>query len=291
MNRLQKTILLVLAIIALLIAVGCGSSNGGKPVTVGQSPIDPSGNWKMSFTDANSNNFILSGLFSQTGSVVTGISFSETGNLAPGFTCLAQRDISMANGQVQNVNQFSGDLSGLFGTVHFTSTLNDAGTHTSGTYTVTPPQSGNCLGVALTGSFTGDEVPSMSASWTGTVNCTSACPVGSTSGTIAMSLKQDDATGAITGSYSATGLPNLTSGTVFVDQFSFLSGASWQGAMQDQNGRNYAIAGGPFQGPTFHNAGVAQDKTFTGIIQERSPSPTGPPIVPLGSQYNITMSH
>jgi hypothetical protein len=49
------------------------------------------------------------------------------------------------NGLVANVNQFSGDLSGNFGTVHFSSTLNDAGTHTSGTYSISPGAVGNCL--------------------------------------------------------------------------------------------------------------------------------------------------
>lgn len=75
----------------------------------------------------------------------------------------------MTNGQMANVNEFFGDIHGNFGTVHFASTLNDAGTHAAGTYAITPPQSGNCLGVALTGTFTGDEVPSMSATWTGGV--------------------------------------------------------------------------------------------------------------------------
>ena len=66
---------------------------------------------------------------------------------------------------------FSGDLSGNFGGIHFTSTLNDAGTHAGGTYTLTPGANGNCLGIALTGTFTGDEVPSVSGNWTGTVTC------------------------------------------------------------------------------------------------------------------------
>ncbi|SRR6266852_3961549 len=115
------------------------------------------------------------------------------------------RTISMSNGLVQNVNQFSGDLAGNFGTIHIASTLNDVGTHAAGTYTVTPPQSGNCLGVSLTGTFTGDEVPSMSGNWTGTATCVLNCPIGPTSGNVSMSLTQNDATGAITGSYTITG--------------------------------------------------------------------------------------
>jgi hypothetical protein len=38
-----------------------------KPVIVGQNLIDPSGNWKQSFTDANGNSFIMSALYNQTG--------------------------------------------------------------------------------------------------------------------------------------------------------------------------------------------------------------------------------
>jgi hypothetical protein len=99
----------------------------------------------------------LSGLFSQTGPNVTGIHFSEAGEtLTINFTCGVQPDISLANGLVQNINQFSGDLSGNFGTIHFSSVLNDAGTHTSGTYTVTPGALGICLGIALTGTFVAD---------------------------------------------------------------------------------------------------------------------------------------
>lgn len=195
----------------VLCAVGCGGTKASNPTTQGKL-VDPSGNWKQSFTDSNGNTFILSALYNQVGSVVTGVNFSEVGN-GPGatpptpFQCAAQRDIAMANGTVQSVNQFSGDLSGNFGGIHFTSALNDAGTHAAGTYTLTPGANGNCLGIALTGTFTGDEVPSMSGNWTGTVTCVSNCPTGGTTGSITATLTQDDATGAVTGSYATSGLP------------------------------------------------------------------------------------
>lgn len=83
--------------------LGCGggttSTEGGNPTPQGKL-VDPSGNWKQSFTDSNGNTFILSALYNQVGSVVTGINFSEVGNVAPGFQCVAQRDISISNGQV-----------------------------------------------------------------------------------------------------------------------------------------------------------------------------------------------
>src|ERR1051326_8716399 len=153
------TICQILMIISVGL-IGCGGGSTKTTTVNGQKLVDPSGNWRMTFTDSNGQVFLLSALFNQTGSVVTGINFSEVGN-GPGaqpptpFQCAAQRDISMANGTVQNTNQFSGDLSGNFGAIHFTSTLNDAGTHTAGTYTLTPGANGNCLGIALTGAFVG----------------------------------------------------------------------------------------------------------------------------------------
>jgi hypothetical protein len=278
---MNKTFLRVLIMALALIAVGCGSGGGKTPVTVGQKLVDPSGNWRMSFTDTNPNDlFILSGLYSQSGSIVTGISFSEVGNQAPGFQCAAQPDISMTNGLVQNTNQFSGDLHGNFGTIHFSSTLNDPGTHAGGTYTVTPPQTGNCLGVALTGTFTGDEVPSMTGTWNGTVTCTANCPIGSTTGNVTMSLTQNDSTGAVTGSYTITGLPGLTTGSIVPDQNNLLSGASIQQKFLDNNGLTIFVVGGPLN--SFGTAGVGLDRTFHGNLLH------GDPIDPL---YVVSMSH
>jgi hypothetical protein len=256
--------------------VGCGGggagTTGGNPTPQGK-PIDPSGNWRMTFTDSNGQMFLLSALFNQTGSVVTGINFSEVGN-GPGaqpptpFQCAAQRDIAMANGSVQNTNQFSGDLSGNFGAIHFTSTLNDAGTHTAGTYTLTPGANGNCLGIALTGAFVGDEIPSVSGNWTGTVTCSKNCPTGFTSGTMSMSLTQDDATGAVTGSYSTSGVPGVTNGQLVSDPLgnNFISGSNMQEKLLDNNGATLFTTGGPFNG--FNTSGLGLDRSYHGILTD-----------------------
>jgi hypothetical protein len=237
----------------------------------------------MTFTDSSNNFFILSALFNQTGSVETGINFSEVGNLQPTFHCVAPRDITLSNGLVANVDQFSGDLAGNFGTVRFSSTLNPAGTHASGTYTVTPGTNGNCLGVALTGTFTGDEVPSLSGTWNGTVTCTINCPTGATTGTITAALTQNDATGAVTGTYSISGLPGLSSGTAVPDPIgdNFISGSNMQQRLLDTNGSTLFLVGGPFSG--LGAAGLGLDRTFQGNIVT-----TGGGTGPL---YSVNMSH
>jgi hypothetical protein len=264
------TICLILA--AALVGCGGGTSVS-NPTSPQGKPIDPSGNWRMTFTDSNSQVFLLSALFNQTGSVVTGINFSEVGNGPNGqpptpFQCAAQRDITMANGTVQNVSTFSGDLSGNFGGIHFTSTLNAAGTHTAGTYTVTPSANGNCLGIALTGTFVGDEIPSVSGNWTGTVGCIQNCPTGFTSGTMSMSLTQDDATGAVTGSYSTSGVPNITNGQLVSDPLgnNFISGSNIQEKLLDNNGTTLFTTGGPFNG--FNTSGLGLDRSYHGILTD-----------------------
>lgn len=289
---MKKTTFVLIIIAALALAVGCGGGGGGKmPVTVGgQHLVDPSGNWKMSFTDTNPNDlFILSGLFSQTGAVVTGISFSEVGNQAVGFQCAAQTNISMSNGIVQNTNQFSGDIMGNFGTIHFSATLNDPGTHASGTYTVTPPQSGNCLGVALTGTFTGDEVPSVSGQWTGAVSCIASCPTGATTGAITFNLTQHDDTGVVNGTYAINGLPGLSSGSLIpnpVPENNFISGANIEELMSDANGSTLTLAGGPFNSG-FQGGGAFQD---TGLGLDRSMACF---LIVQGSQavYTVNATH
>src|SRR5882672_9061783 len=125
-----------------LLLTGCGGNTtttpGNKP------PIDPSGNWAMKFSDTSNNSFVLSSLFSQTGSVVTALNVLAAGNPAP-FACVPF-SATFTNGQVLNVDQFSGDVNTSFGNIHFASTLNAQGSHASGTYTLT----GNCWTVAPT---------------------------------------------------------------------------------------------------------------------------------------------
>jgi hypothetical protein len=81
---------------------------------------------------------------------------------------------------------------------------------------------------------------------------------------------------------------NLVSGSTAPDINDFISGASWQDKLADQDGRNFAIAGGPFEG-TLNTTGVAQNRTFQGFIVETIPSAFG--LAPLGTMYTVNMSH
>lgn len=260
---------ILLAFLFLVILAGCG---GGTGTTNGKPPIDPSGNWAMKFSDTSNNSFLLSALFSQTGSVVTALNILPGGNPAP-FSCVIS-GATLANGQVLNVDQFSGDINTSAGNIHFSSTLNTAGSHAAGTYTLT----GNCWGVAPSGTFTADEVPSVSGAWSGTVNCTGNCPAGATSGIITATLTQNDQTGVVAGTYAISGLPGISSGNVSTGTFDVLSGALWQATMADGNGNTYAIAGGPGGG----TPGLGLDRTFNGLIVQRAASP---------ATYSVSMSH
>ncbi|MFL6310602.1 MAG: hypothetical protein ACJ71W_00725 [Terriglobales bacterium] len=268
---------ILLAILFLVVLAGCGGGSSTIPQG-GKTPIDPSGNWAMKFSDASNNSFILSALFSQTGSVVTALNVLAAGNPAP-FSCVPF-SATFANGQVLNVDQFSGDINTQFGNIHFTSTLNAQGSHASGTYTL----AGTCWGVSGTGTFIADEVPSVAGTWTGTVTCTSNCPAGNTTGTISASLNQNDQTGVVSGSYTITGLANIGSGTVSTRVGTdILSGQFWQDAFNDNNGNSYVIAGGPGDG----TPGLGLDRTFNGqIFGQGVIAPASGP-----ATYTIAMSH
>jgi hypothetical protein len=267
---------LILALVFSLVIVGCGGGSSTNPAG-GKPPIDPSGNWAMKFSDSSNNSFIMSALFSQTGSVVTALNILIVGNPAP-FACVPF-SASFANGQVLNVDQFSGDVNTPFGNIHFSSTLNAPGTHAAGTYTLT----GNCWTVSPTGTFSADEVPSVAGTWTGTVTCTSNCPAGSTTGTITATLTQNDQTGVVAGTYAISGLPGISSGNVSTGKFDVLSGLVLQVSFADNNGNTYVMAGGPgFLGP-----GLGLDRTFAGILNGGNVVPPAPDV----ARYSITMSH
>src|SRR5689334_11712815 len=82
----MKTFSQMMLVMALALLAGCGGkSQGNNPQTPG-APIDPSGNWSLTFIDASSHKVLISGLFSQTGSVVTALDILDAGNPSP-FSC------------------------------------------------------------------------------------------------------------------------------------------------------------------------------------------------------------
>jgi hypothetical protein len=75
--------------------------------------------------------------------------------------------------------------------------------------------------------------------------CPTATPPG-TSSTITFVLNQDDTTGAVTGTYTVTGLlPILSAGMIVPDTNNFLSGSSIQQRLLDNTGNITVIVGGP----------------------------------------------
>jgi hypothetical protein len=280
---MAKTTLAISLLFAITLIAGCGGGSGSSS-TPG-APLDPSGNWSMKLTDANSNNLLLSALFDQQGSTVTAFSILAVGNA--NLSCVPF-SATLANGTVQNVNQFSGDINTQnFGSIHFASTLNPQASQAQGTYTLT----GSCWGVASSGTFTADEIPSVSGTWTGTVTCVSNCPTGSTTGTISATVTQNDSTGVVTGTYTVSGLPNISNGTIGTST-DLISGHSWQSTMIDQitqpgsSPNRFVLTGGPaFPANT---AGIGQDRSFIGNITEINDSN---PIVTALAAYTVTMTH
>lgn len=219
---MRKLRVLPIFILVCLLAA-CGSSippnPGPKPPTPG-APIDPSGNWQMTATDSNGNTATFGAMFNQVGSTVT-----VTGSQYQGFSLTAVNEpanftcpnllMSLSNGTVQNTNQLGGTitLSQALGSFNFSGTLNSGGTAFTGTYSNMP----GCAGMAASGTYTGESVPSVSGSWTGTVTpCTfsgNICTAnGGTAGALTLSLTQYDSIYAANGTFTLTNVTGLTSG-------------------------------------------------------------------------------
>src|ERR1700742_2515720 len=77
-----KLAVFLTAILFICAEIECGGSTTPKtnPPSPQQKLVDPSGNWKMSFTDASGNTFVLSALFNQVGSTVNSLDIFEVGN-------------------------------------------------------------------------------------------------------------------------------------------------------------------------------------------------------------------
>lgn len=228
----------------LTIACGANPSSPGSSAGGGNAKVvDPSGNWQIVATDSNGVTLRLSGLFFQTGSTVTAASMIPVGTTSP-YNCTG--GVNFQNGTVQNTNQFSGTFAiSPSVALNFTGTLNDVGTHFDGTYSGL--SAGNCAGIGASGAFTGDEVPSISGNWTGTLapcdwnSSTGVCTTNGTPLQAAFTLTQNDQTGNTTGTYQVTSSTVFTSGTVALASGDFLSGTVWQFTMTDANNNKFMV--------------------------------------------------
>jgi hypothetical protein len=291
----MKSAMLAVLVISL---AGCAHVTPPTPPPSGQ-PIDPSGNWAMTATDTNNKTANFAAIFSQTGSTVTATGSNYQGyNLsAPNepstFTCTGLQ-MSLSNGQVQDTSQFSGTitLSSSIGSFSFTSTLNSAGTSFSGTYSGMP----SCVGVAASGTFSGEEIPSVTGTWTGSLTpCTlsgSTCTAnGGTAGTLTLNLTEYDNIGQASGTFTATGITTLVSGPAgtgttisgnatsgpFTVGPGTLSGTAFNFLCQDTSGQG---------GVAMVTGTLTTSGSFTGLMTLYSaPEPTS-----IVGYYNVSLT-
>lgn len=267
-----RTTLLLTALCAFLTACGGGGNTMTPPGSTGPKPIDPSGNWTMTAKDSNNNTLQIAALFNQVGSTVTANSVSAAGSPNIVAPCVPF-SAALSNGTVQNVSTFSGTFGGSIGSLAFTSTLNQAGTHFDGTYSGVS----SCAGVAASGTFTGDEVPSTSGNWTGSIQpCNfngsdGSCPVTGSPSTVSFALTQNDSTGDVTGTYSVTNLAPFTTGNVAVMPGDILSGLVFQFTMTDNSASRKFIS----------CCKLALDRSYSAVVTDTV----------SGSTYQLSITH
>jgi hypothetical protein len=244
----------------------------------------------MTAKDSAGNYWEVTGIAFQTGSTVTmAHMIGSTSN--PYYGCYPY-EVTLSNGNVNGAT-FTGTFTvtsrvtppgtDQANTITFTAALAPDGLSiTSGTYTSATTDS--CFPNAVTGTFDGHQVPSVSGNWTGTIQpCTwnsqtGTCALFGTSSTMSAILNQDDATASVSGSYSVTNLAGVSHGTAIVpNPNSFLSGPNMEMFWLDANGNSFTVAGGPDVG----SPGLAQDGSFVGVVAG----------VTNSNYYWLTMSH
>ncbi len=293
---MRKAIVVLFMGLSLLLA-GCNGGMAPAPSPGGSAkPIDPSGNWMLTLTDQAGKTFNIAIIFHQSGSTVTATeqgfgAFNITlPNDSSVVNCGNALVLTFQNGLVQNVNQFSGtivianntaaNVQQPVGSISFTSTLNDAGTSMSGTYSGVPA----CIGLGATGNISGNEVPSVTGTWSGTLTpCSivvSQCvPNGGQQGTLSMTLTQYDDTGEASGTFTASSIQQLVSGTAstglslggqasgspFQVGPGVLSGTTMNVVLQDTSGQLAMING---------TLSTTTPNTYTGILKLYNAPPT-----------------
>jgi hypothetical protein len=237
-----------------LVLSTCGQS--GESQNGGQTPPPPPGpfgNWALAGTDASNNRVTLNAFFSQTGGAVIAHNVTAVGSRGS-FACVPFSGF-FSNGTIINGSNLIGSFTftnsstgTIFGALQINVILAADGKSFSGTYAGMP----SCSGIAAGGTLTGTQVPSMTGSWTGTLQpCTysqqtGVCTLTGTAGSITASLTQNDLAATVSGSYQVSNVSGFSSGTItVVPPFDLLSGQSLQLTMTDANGTKFTAAGGP----------------------------------------------
>lgn len=283
----KRIVLRLLPFLALLL-VSCG--NGGSPSpNPGPGPklIDPSGNWTMTATDSGGRSVKFAALYAQVGANVSANSFTSLFDST--FTC-TPFSAALSGGLVQNVDNFTGTVTfgGGFGAFTFTTMLAQDGKSFTGTYSNMP----GCTGLLPTGAFTGAEVPSTSAVWTGTIqNCTydqqtGICTTAGTTAPFSATLSQNDVTGNVTGNYQVSGAVGFSSGTVQVRPgIDILSGLLWEFTITDVSGNTAGVCGGCTPGANGSGlSGLDLSGHFEGLVSVQ-------PINQTSTHYWLVASH
>ena len=266
----------LVCLLLMLILAGCGGPPGGHLTfsTSAQGMSIKTGNWSITVTDVQGNSLVFGALLVQNGQAVTANNFVAQSNRLL-FTCLAS-SATLSNALVVSSNQFNGAITAEFGTLQFSANLSSDGSSFSGTYSGLSPI--NCAGLGASGKIEGQEVPSTSGRWSGTIqSCSfnsqsgSCTPFGLTSSFSAV-LSQNDSTGDVSGNYLVTNLNSLSSGSVSVVQSDqdILSGRVFQFTMTDISGVKLIARGT-----------LGLDRTFTGVVRVLNGNAT----------YLLKMSH
>ena len=235
---------------SVLFLSGCGGGQSvSRPPPKNQPPdfvVDPTGNWAMVAKDETGGQVNFSAVFAQSGNIVTApfnfhepdvssgtfnfVLFNPVPLAPPLFQCFSNPtdtiNMVFGNGLVENGNNLTASVSisdfqsgATFGVFTFNVILAPDGLSFAGTYASMPP----CAGIASSGQFTGERVPSVSGTWTGMLTECSFdqvmgdCPAvnGADIGTISMLLVESDEGAIVSGDYTIS-LPSarLVSGHI-----------------------------------------------------------------------------
>jgi hypothetical protein len=298
-------------LVSILILAGCGGGTGGTgggnpPPT--QQLVDPSGNWVLLASDAGGNQFALAGVLNLTPSVddsggtviANNLEPIELppgkvdGSIPPLYSCGVEYysspgSLLLSSGLVQNDDNLTGEISfpGKLGGFTLNATLAANAQSFTGTYANMP----GCVGIAASGTLTGTQLTSVTGAWSGSLQpCNSqgkeCTPFqGTTAEPIDFTLRQNNATGTVSGTYLAGSLykdideGTINGGALGQPPNNYLTGYAMQFHFTDNN------TGLP--GSAVGNLLQSSDRSFSGIITMGCAGKT----CPKYSTYLVNINH